>query len=168
MFRCILIANRGEIAVRIIRTCREMGIRAIAVYSDADAAALHVTAADQAVRIGPSPAIESYLAIDRILKAALDVGADAIHPGYGFLSENARFAEACEDAGITFIGPPARAIRLMGSKIAARRVASDAGAPVVPGEVPPDQTDGALRSAVLRVGFPALVKPPAAGVSSAG
>jgi acetyl-CoA carboxylase biotin carboxylase subunit len=132
MFHKILIANRGEIAVRITRTLREMDIRSVAVYSDADRASLHVRRADEAAYIGASPSSESYLNIERILDAARRHGADAIHPGYGFLSENAHFAQACEDAGFAFIGPSAESIRLMGSKTGARKVASDGGAPIVP------------------------------------
>src|SRR5690242_19188954 len=132
MFRKVLIANRGEIAVRIIRTLREMGIRPVAVYSDADRAALHVRMADEASHIGPALSTESYLRIDRMLEAARAHGAEAIHPGYGFLSENAEFATACERSGIVFIGPPAEAIRKMGSKTAARALAIEAGIPVVP------------------------------------
>ena len=163
MFERILIANRGEIAVRIMRTCREMGIAAIAVYSDADARARHVTVADEALHIGPSAPAESYLSIDRIIDAARRAGADAIHPGYGFLSENARFASACDAAGLTFIGPPPAALELMGSKISARRAAVEAGAPVVPGEVPVSQTDEGVADAIMRVGFPALIKPSEGG-----
>jgi acetyl-CoA carboxylase biotin carboxylase subunit len=133
MFRKVLIANRGEIAVRVIRALREMGIASVAVYSDADRASLHVRMADEAERVGPAPSPESYLRIDRILEAAKKHGAEAIHPGYGFLSENAEFAAACEDAGITFIGPSAASIRAMGSKTAARRIAIAAGTPVAPG-----------------------------------
>jgi acetyl-CoA carboxylase biotin carboxylase subunit len=133
MFRKVLIANRGEIAVRVMRTLREMGISAVAVYSDADRTSLHVRMADEAEYVGPSPSAESYLRIDRILEAAKKHGAEAIHPGYGFLSENAGFAAACEDAGLVFIGPSAAAIRAMGSKTAARQVAMAGGAPVVPG-----------------------------------
>jgi len=133
MFRKVLIANRGEIAVRVMRTLREMDIATVAVYSDADRTSLHVRMADEAERIGPPPSAESYLRIDRILDAARKHGAEAIHPGYGFLSENAEFAAACEDAGITFIGPSAASIRAMGSKTAARQVALAAGTPVVPG-----------------------------------
>jgi acetyl-CoA carboxylase biotin carboxylase subunit len=133
VFRKVLIANRGEIAVRVIRTLREMGIAAVAVYSDADRTSLHVRMADEAEHVGPSPSAESYLRIDRILDAAKKHGADAIHPGYGFLSENAEFAAACEDAGLVFIGPSAESIRSMGSKTAARRTAIAGGAPVVPG-----------------------------------
>src|SRR5579885_579546 len=133
MFRKILIANRGEIAVRVIRTLREMGIRSVAVFSDADRTSLHVRMADEAEHIGPSASSESYLRIDKILAAARRHGAEAIHPGYGFLSENADFAAACEDAGIVFIGPSSDSIRRMGSKTAARQMAIAAGAPVVPG-----------------------------------
>ncbi len=149
MFRKILIANRGEIAVRIARTLREMGIRSVAVYSDADRASLHVRRADEAAHIGPAPSAESYLSTDRILDAARRHGADAIHPGYGFLSENAAFAQACEDAGFAFIGPSAHSIRLMGSKTGARQVASDGGAPIVP------SGEGA--------GFPVMLKAVAGG-----
>src|SRR6266481_6206567 len=133
MFRKVLIANRGEIAVRVMRTLREMDIRTVAVYSDADRTSLHVRMADEAEHVGPSASAGSYLRIDRILDAARKHGADAIHPGYGFLSENADFAVACETAGIVFIGPSAESIRMMGSKTAARQTAVAAGAPVVPG-----------------------------------
>src|SRR5438034_11314010 len=133
MFHKVLIGNRGEIAVRIIRALRETGIRSVAVYSDADRSSLHVRMADEAAHVGPAPSSESYLRIDRILDAARRHGAQAIHPGYGFLSENAEFAAACEDAGIGFIGPSADSIRQMGSKTAARRLARKSGVPVVPG-----------------------------------
>src|SRR3979490_3161199 len=133
MLSKVLVANRGEIAVRIIRTLREMGIRSVAVYSDADRASLHVRMADEAAHVGASPSSESYLRIDRIIDAARARGAEAIHPGYGFLSENAEFAAACEDAGIVFIGPSSGSIRQMGSKTSARRLAQKAGVPVVPG-----------------------------------
>jgi len=133
MFRKVLIANRGEIAVRIMRTLREMGIATVAVYSDADRASLHVRMADEAERIGPPPSAESYMRIDRIIEAARKHGAEAIHPGYGFLSENADFAAACDDAGLVFIGPSAESIRGLGSKTAARQTAIAGGAPVVPG-----------------------------------
>ncbi len=163
MFRRILIANRGEIAVRVIRACREMGIESVAVHSDADARALHVTLADDAVAIGPAPAARSYLSVEAIVAAARAAGAEAVHPGYGFLSENPALAAACAAAGITFIGPPADVIERMGSKIAARAVAQAAGAPVVPGEVPADQSDGSIAAAVARLGFPVLLKPAAGG-----
>ena len=162
-FKRILIANRGEIAVRMIRACRELGIESVAVYSDADARSLHVTLANQAIRIGPPPAAQSYLSIDAIISAAKESGADAIHPGYGFLSENQDFAAACAAHGITFIGPPADVIATMGSKIAARELARKAGAPVVPGETPREQSDAAIADAARRVGFPVLLKPSEGG-----
>jgi len=162
-FDRVLIANRGEIAVRLIRACREMGIESVAVYSDADARALHTTLADSAVRIGPASPADSYLSIDAILSAAQQSGAQAVHPGYGFLSENSRFASACQSAGLTFIGPPVEAIERMGSKIAARHIAIEAGVPVVPGETPSDQSDDAIASAARRVGFPVLLKPSEGG-----
>ena len=133
MFERVLIANRGEIAVRVIRACQELGVRAIAVYSDVDRDALHVRLADEAYCIGPAPARESYLNIEAILRVAREHGAQAIHPGYGFLSENAEFAAACDAAGVVFIGPPAEAIRTMGSKTAAKRAVEERGVPTVPG-----------------------------------
>jgi 3-methylcrotonyl-CoA carboxylase alpha subunit len=133
MFDRVLIANRGEIACRVMATCRRMGINTVAVYSDADANSRHVRMADAALRIGPAAARESYLAIDRIIDAALATGAQAIHPGYGFLAENAEFAEACAKAGVMFIGPPAAAIRAMGSKAAAKELMRKAGVPLTPG-----------------------------------
>jgi acetyl-CoA carboxylase biotin carboxylase subunit len=163
MFSKILIANRGEIAVRVIRACREMGIESVAVYSDADAQAVHTTLADHRVRIGPAAAVESYLSVEAIIGAARSSGAQAVHPGYGFLSENPGLPTACEQAGITFIGPSADVIRSIGSKIAARRLAQEAGVPVVPGETPADQSDAAIAAAVKRVGFPVLLKPSAGG-----
>ncbi len=163
MFARVLIANRGEIAIRVIRACRELGVESVAVFSDADAQALHTSAADEAIRIGgPAPA-ESYLSIDAIVGAAGRVGADAVHPGYGFLSENAVFAAACDAAGIVFIGPPAAAIEQMGSKIAARRLAEAAGVPVVPGDTPAGQHDDAIADAARRIGLPVLLKPAAGG-----
>jgi acetyl-CoA carboxylase biotin carboxylase subunit len=163
MFQRLLIANRGEIAVRIIRACREMGIESVAVYSDADRTALHATLADRAVRIGPAPSAESYLSIDGIVAAARASGAQAVHPGYGFLSENQDLASACVAAGLTFIGPPANVIARMGSKIVARRLAQEAGVPVVPGETPADQSDEAIAAAATRIGFPVLIKPSEGG-----
>jgi acetyl-CoA carboxylase biotin carboxylase subunit len=163
MFSRVLIANRGEIAVRVIRACREMGIESVAVYSDADRAALHTTLADSAVRIGPAAASESYLSIGAIIEAARTSGAQAVHPGYGFLSENQDLASACERAGLVFIGPPADVIAGMGSKIVARRLAKDAGAPVVPGETPADQSDASITAAAVTIGFPVLIKPSEGG-----
>jgi 3-methylcrotonyl-CoA carboxylase alpha subunit len=163
MFRRVLIANRGEIAVRVIRACREMGIESIAVYSDADTHALHTVTADHAIRVGPAPAAESYLSIDAILAAAREMRAEAIHPGYGFLSENSDFARACENARIAFIGPPADAIDRMGSKIAARTLAESAGVPVVPGQTPTDQSDQAIAAAARTIGYPVLIKPSEGG-----
>jgi acetyl/propionyl-CoA carboxylase alpha subunit len=163
MIKRLLIANRGEIAVRIIRACRELGVESIAVYSAADAGAPHVLAADRAVAIGAAPASESYRSIPRVIEAALSTAADAVHPGYGFLSENAHFAEACAGAGLIFVGPPAGALARMGSKIEARRLVAAAGVPVVPGETPQDQSDRGLEAAVNRVGFPALIKASAGG-----
>ncbi len=159
----ILIANRGEIAVRILRACREMGIRTVAVYSEADARALHVQLADEAVCIGPAPARESYLLSQRIIESAIQTGAQAIHPGYGFLSENAAFAQAVTDAGLTFIGPPASAIQAMGDKANARALMQKAGVPVVPGYQGDDQTDETLTAEAARIGYPILVKAAAGG-----
>jgi 3-methylcrotonyl-CoA carboxylase alpha subunit len=163
MIKRVLIANRGEIAVRVVRACREMGIESVAVYSDADRSAPHVAAADRAVAIGPAPAAESYLSIPRLLDAAKASGADAVHPGYGFLAENAGFADACERAGLTFVGPPASVITQMGLKIEARRLMQSAGVPVVPGETPEDQSDEGIQRAVHGAGFPALIKASAGG-----
>jgi acetyl-CoA carboxylase, biotin carboxylase subunit len=161
----VLIANRGEIAVRVARTCREMGIRTVAIYSDADRAALHVRSCDEAVRVGPPPSRESYLAIDNVLAAARQTRADAIHPGYGFLSENPAFARACRDAGVTFIGPPPEAMDEMGEKTRARRKVSEAGVPIVPGLKEPIAEGGeeqAKRSA-KQFGYPILLKAAAGG-----
>ncbi len=162
MFRKILVANRGEIAVRIIRTCREMGIPTVAVYSDVDRTAKHVQLADEALAIGAAPATESYLNIDRILRAAVHAGADAVHPGYGFLSENADFAEACTLSGLKFIGPPAEAIRTMGIKTRAREVMAAAGVPVVPGSAAARDARQAA-SLAEKVGYPVMLKAAAGG-----
>ena len=162
-FRRVLIANRGEIAIRIARACRESGIESIAVYSDADRDALHVRAADRAVRIGPAPSAQSYLSIDAIIDAARATSAEAVHPGYGFLSENGAFASACQRAGLVFIGPPAAVIEKMGSKVAARQLMTDAGVPVVPGITARDQSDSGILTAAKKLGFPVLVKASAGG-----
>lgn len=163
MFDTVLVANRGEIAVRVIRTLRELGVRSVAVFSDADADARHVREADTAVRIGPAPASESYLSADRLLEAARRTGAQAVHPGYGFLAENAGFAQACAEAGLVFIGPPAAAIALMGDKIRAKETVAAAGVPVVPGSTGSDLTDGQLADAANEIGMPVLLKPSAGG-----
>ncbi|MBT6094280.1 MAG: acetyl-CoA carboxylase biotin carboxylase subunit [Rhodospirillaceae bacterium] len=162
-FKTILVANRGEIACRVMRSAREMGYRTVAVYSDADASAPHVRMADDAVRIGPAPVSESYLDMNRILAAAKQSNAEAVHPGYGFLSENAEFARACADAGLTFIGPSAEAIDLMGNKAAAKRRMIEAGVPCVPGYEDADQSDEALLAAARVIGFPLMVKAAAGG-----
>ncbi|MGY2084305.1 acetyl/propionyl/methylcrotonyl-CoA carboxylase subunit alpha [Blastococcus sp. SYSU DS0539] len=163
MFSTVLVANRGEIAVRVIRTLRGMGIRSVAVYSDADAGALHTRLADVAVPIGPAPAAQSYLSIERVIEAAVGTGAEAIHPGYGFLSENVEFARACAAAGIVFIGPPVAAIEAMGDKIRAKQTVMAAGVPVVPGRTEPGMTDAEVADAAVAVGFPVLLKPSAGG-----
>jgi acetyl/propionyl-CoA carboxylase alpha subunit len=161
--RSILIANRGEIALRIIRTCRAMGIESVAVYSEADAEALHVREADRALLIGKAPSTESYLSGERILAAARKARVDAIHPGYGFLSQNGDFADACASAGFIFIGPRGDVHRLMGDKKAARRQVHRFGVPVVPGYDGEDQTDDALRAEAARIGFPVMIKPSRGG-----
>jgi len=163
MFSTVLVANRGEIAVRVIRTLRAMGIRSVAVYSDADAGARHVREADVAVRLGPAPARESYLDISRVLAACRSTGAQAVHPGYGFLAENAEFAAACAEAGVVFIGPPVAAVEVMGDKIRAKQAVSAAGVAVVPGRTAPGMTDDDLVAAAQDVGYPVLVKPSAGG-----
>ncbi len=163
MFGKVLVANRGEIAVRVIRALREAGIRSVAVYSDVDRASLAVQMADEAASIGPAAASESYLSIDKIIDAARRYGAEAIHPGYGFLSENPEFADACSDAGITFIGPPASAIRGMGSKTSARRLATAAGAPVVPGTEAAVETLAEAKVIAAGLGYPVLLKAAAGG-----
>lgn len=163
MFDTVLVANRGEIAVRVIRTLRRLGVRSVAVYSDADADARHVREADTAVRIGPAPATESYLSIERLLDAAARTGAQAVHPGYGFLAENGAFARACAEAGLAFIGPPAGAIELMGDKIRAKETVHTAGVPVVPGSSGSGLTDDQLTAAAREIGMPVLLKPSAGG-----
>jgi len=163
MFDTVLVANRGEIAVRVIRTLRRLGIRSVAVYSDADAAARHVREADVAVRLGPAPARESYLSVQALLDAAARTGAQAVHPGYGFLAESAGFARACAQAGLVFVGPPPGAVEVMGDKIRAKQTVSAAGVPVVPGRTEPGMTDADLVAAAGEVGYPVLVKPSAGG-----
>ena len=163
MFQKILIANRGEIAVRIIRACREMGIKTVAVYSQADRDALHAQLADEAICIGPAPAAESYLNMERILSATIAAGADAIHPGFGFLSENSRFVEMCEKCHITFIGPPAKVISRMGNKSEARHTMMEAGVPVVPGTKEAVYTVQDGRKAADQIGYPVIVKASSGG-----
>jgi len=163
VFKKVLVANRGEIAIRVIRALREMAIRSVAVYSEADRQALHVLMADEAVLIGPAPSTESYLAGSRILEATRETGSDGIHPGYGFLSENASFAKACEESGIKFIGPSWRAIEQMGSKTAARRLAMEAGAPIVPGTEHGIEDFKKARTAAAEIGYPVLLKAAAGG-----
>ncbi|MDA8236623.1 MAG: hypothetical protein M0T75_01865 [Chloroflexi bacterium] len=167
-FRRVLVANRGEIALRIVRACHEMGMEAVAVYSDVDATAAHVRAADRAVRLGPPAPAESYLRIDALVEAALETGAEAVHPGYGFLSEREAFARAVEEAGLAWVGPPSAVIAALGDKLAARRVARDAGVPHVPGTLDPAPVDRPAEAAALlaearRVGYPLLVKAAAGG-----
>jgi acetyl-CoA/propionyl-CoA carboxylase biotin carboxyl carrier protein len=163
MFSTVLVANRGEIAVRVMKTLRSLGIRTVAVYSDADAGARHVREADVAVRLGPANARESYLSIERVVAAAKQTGAEAVHPGYGFLAENAEFARALADNGIVFIGPPVAAVEVMGDKIRAKQAVAAAGVPVVPGRTEPGMTDADLLAAADEVGYPVLVKPSAGG-----
>ena len=158
MFEKILIANRGEIACRVIKTARRMGIRTVAVYSDADAGALHVRMADEAVHIGPAPASQSYIVIDRILEAVRASGADAVHPGYGFLSERADFAEALAAAGVAFIGPPVGAIRAMGDKITSKKLAAEAGVSTVPGYMGLIDDAGHAAKIAGEIGYPVMIK----------
>src|SRR6185295_967441 len=159
MFAKVLVANRGEIAVRVVRALEELGIASVAVYSELDRDALHVRRADEAYLLGGPTAAESYLNIERILKVAREAGAEAIHPGYGFLAENAAFARACDDAGIVFIGPPASAIDAMGSKTRARELMRDAGVPIVPGTTEPVETvEDARRIIDADIGYPVAVK----------
>src|SRR5881275_3076314 len=159
----VLVANRGEIAVRVIRACHEEGLEAVAVYSEPDRLAPHVRDADAAVLIGPAPSSESYLAIPKLIAAAKDTGCQAIHPGYGFLSERAAFADACKDAGLIFVGPPAAAIRAMGDKTEARRRMQAAGVPVVPGTTTPLRDHFEARTEAKRLGYPVLLKAAAGG-----
>ena len=159
----VLVANRGEIAIRIFRTLCELGVGSVAVYSEADREALHARVADEAYLIGPGPAAESYLAGERILAAAGRAGAEAIHPGYGFLAENAAFARAVEDAGLTWIGPPSSAIELMGSKTEARSAMKAAGVPIIPGATEPVETVDEVLRLGEEVGYPLIVKAAAGG-----
>jgi 3-methylcrotonyl-CoA carboxylase alpha subunit len=163
LFRKLLVANRGEIAVRVIRTCRELGIRTVAVYSEADRGARHVREADQAVAIGPAEALRSYLSIEAIVRAARATGASAIHPGYGFLSQNGDFADAVAEAGLVFVGPPGDVHRRMGDKQGARRLMAAAGVPIVPGYDGADQSDATLAAEAERVGWPLMIKPSRGG-----
>ncbi|MBV8454321.1 MAG: acetyl-CoA carboxylase biotin carboxylase subunit, partial [Deltaproteobacteria bacterium] len=163
MFKRILIANRGEIAVRVIRACRELGIESVAVFSDADRASLHVREADFAVNVGAPPAAESYLHTERIIEAASRTGAEAVHPGYGFFSENANFARAVDAAGLIFIGPPASAIEQMGDKVAARKLMMAAGVPVVPGSPGTLEDEDEVRAVASRIGYPVMLKAAAGG-----
>src|SRR4051812_47500280 len=161
MFTKVLVANRGEIAIRIFRTLREMGIGSAAVYSEADRDAPFVAYADEAYLIGPGPAAQSYLMSETIVRTALRAGADAVHPGFGFLAENAGFARACAAAGLVFVGPPPEAIEAMGDKIRAKLTVTAAGVPVVPGSDEAGLSDARLAEAVTRVGLPVLLKPSA-------
>ncbi len=163
MLKRVLIANRGEIAVRIIRACRELGLESVAIYSEADRGALHVRQADYAALVGAAPAAESYLRIDRILEAARKTGADAVHPGYGFFSENAEFARAVRNAGLVWIGPPPDAIEHMGDKVEARKLMANAGVPVVPGSPGTLETEAQVREIANQIGFPIMIKAAAGG-----
>ncbi|HEY0880110.1 MAG TPA: biotin carboxylase N-terminal domain-containing protein, partial [Archangium sp.] len=154
----VLVANRGEIAIRVMRTCKELGIKTVAVYSEADRSALHTRFADEAYCVGPAASRESYLVIDNILEAARKSGADAIHPGYGFLSENAKFVRACDKAGITFIGPAASSMDAMGEKTMARQNMIKAGVPVVPGSAEPFKSFEEARDFAVKIGFPVMLK----------
>ncbi|MFY8086514.1 MAG: biotin carboxylase N-terminal domain-containing protein, partial [Rubrivivax sp.] len=162
-FHTVLVANRGEIACRVQRTAQRLGFRTVAVYSEADAGAAHVQMADQSVCLGPGPAAQSYLNQAALLDAARRTGADAVHPGYGFLSENAAFAQACVDAGLVFIGPPPQAIAAMGSKARAKRLMQAAGVPTIPGYDGDDAREEAFLAAAQALGYPVLVKAVAGG-----
>src|SRR5260370_5879199 len=163
MFKKILIANRGEIAVRIVRACRALGIRSVAVFSDADRKSLHVRLADEAYPIGPAPSRESYLRIDKLVDVARRSGCDAVHPGYGFLAENAALPRACTVAGLTFIGPPADAMESLGSKTAGRRLARGVDVPTVPGTNDPIENSAEAQALARRMGYPVLLKAVAGG-----
>ncbi|MFH1010983.1 MAG: biotin carboxylase N-terminal domain-containing protein, partial [bacterium] len=163
MFKKLLVANRGEIAVRVLRTAREMGMATVAVYSEADRKSLHVEMAEEAVEIGPPAPLESYLNIERIIGAAKATGAEAIHPGYGFLAENALFARACAEAGLMFVGPPADALRRVGDKLEARKLALSVGAPVIPGMTATEPDMAAFRKEAQKIGYPVLIKAAAGG-----
>ncbi len=163
MIRKLLVANRGEIAVRVLRAAREMGVATVAVYSEADRKSPHVELADEAVEIGPAPPLESYLNIEKIIQVAREVGAEAIHPGYGFLAENALFAEACDKAKLIFVGPPADALRRVGNKLEARQLATSVGAPVIPGMMVANPDPAALKKEAEKIGYPVLVKAAAGG-----
>src|SRR6185437_12500647 len=162
-FQKVLIANRGEIAVRVIRACRELGLTSVAVYSDADRHALHVRMADEAYYIGPSQASKSYLYIPTIIEVARNAGAQAVHPGYGFLSENASFVDACTEAGLIFVGPPAAVQRGVGEKTAARQTAREVGVPIVPGAMTDELDDAQIAEAAAKIGYPLLLKAAAGG-----
>ena len=162
-FKKVLVANRGEIAVRVIRACHEMGIRSATVFSDADRAALHVRFAHEAYHIGAPPPGESYLNIERIVEAGVKAGVDAVHPGYGFLAENPKFAQACKDAGLVFIGPSPEAMEALGDKIRAREIMSEAGVPVVPGTPPLEGDAAAIAKQAREIGYPVLLKAAAGG-----
>ncbi|HQQ13775.1 MAG TPA: biotin carboxylase N-terminal domain-containing protein, partial [Bacteroidales bacterium] len=163
MIKKVLVANRGEIAIRVMRSCREMGIETVAVYSEADRKAMHVRYADDAWPIGPAPSAESYLKMEKIIEVAKQSGADAIHPGYGFLSENARFAELCQKEGIIFIGPSPYAINTMGDKITARKTMIAAGVPVVPGTTEPIRDIKKAVEVIKEIGLPVMIKASAGG-----
>jgi len=163
MFKKILIANRGEIAVRIIKGCKEMGISTVAVYSEVDRRSLHVQIADEAVCIGPPPAVESYLDMDRIIDAAKQIGAEAIHPGYGFLAENAEFARRCEKEKVVFIGPNSHALELVGDKVRSRQTLEKAGIPIIPGMKAIVREISAFKKEARKIGYPVMIKASAGG-----